>query len=53
MAVASGNATTRLPLQVVLYFNGWFLALLYVGELCVFVYKGECISDLSVQVLAT
>lgn len=41
MAVASGGASTRLPLQVVLYFNGWYLALLYVGELCLFTYKGE------------
>ena len=29
-----------LPLQVALYFNGWYLALFYVAEAFLLVYKG-------------
>ena len=32
---------SSLPLQVVIYFNGWYLALLYLAELALVVYKGE------------
>lgn len=32
---------SSLPLQVVLYFSGWYLLLLYVAELALVIYKGE------------
>ena len=31
---------SSLPLQVVIYFNGWYLALLYLAELALTAYKG-------------
>ena len=32
---------SSLPLQVVIYFNGWYLALLYLAELALIAYKGK------------
>ena len=32
---------SSLPLQVVIYFNGWYLALLYLAELALTAYKGK------------
>jgi hypothetical protein len=30
-----------LPLQVAIYFNGWYLWLLYFAELALIIYKGQ------------
>lgn len=33
-----------LPLQVAIYFSGWYLCLLYIAELALVIYKGKSVS---------
>ena len=39
--MATRSQLSSLPLQVALYFNGWYLLLLYVAELVLIIYKGK------------
>lgn len=38
--MANSKRISSLPLQVVLYFNGWFLVLFYIAEMALLIYKG-------------
>ncbi|XP_064396929.1 transmembrane protein 216-like [Halichondria panicea] len=37
--MANSKRISSLPLQVVLYFNGWFLVLFYIAEMALLIYK--------------
>ena len=38
--MAKSTRISSLPLQVALYFNGWYLVLFYITEMALLIYKG-------------